>query len=66
MTVAKCKKRRDKESIMENKKKLRGERIFIDNDLTQNKRRVREKVVNLAKQIIQGKRAKIGFKRVIG
>lgn len=32
--VAKCNSRNDKEKIMKNKKKLKGSRIFIENDLT--------------------------------
>lgn len=52
---------------MENKKKLLGTRIFIDNDLTWNERRTREKTLGFAKYLrSQGKKVKIGHNRIIG
>lgn len=50
MIVVKCISRRDKE-MMENKKKLGRGKVYIENDLTWNERRTREKVVELAKDL---------------
>lgn len=58
-------KRGRKKKIMRNKSKLGRERIYIDNDLTWNERRVREKVLEKARELRKlGKRFRIGFNKV--
>lgn len=49
--IAKCKSRKDKQKIMESKKKLETERMYIDNDLTCNERRTRQIVIKFTKQL---------------
>lgn len=52
---------------MDKKRKLKGERKYIDNDLIWNKRRARDNVVKLAKYVrSQREHVKIGYNRVIG
>jgi len=54
-----------KKEIMRNKYKLKGDRIFIENDVSWEERRVQERIVRWAKeQKEKGVEIKIGFGRV--
>jgi len=54
-----------KKNIMRNKYKLKGDRIFIENDVSWEERRVQERIVRWAKeQKEKGIEIKIGFGRV--
>lgn len=48
--IAKCKDMQEKENILKNKKKLGKGRVFIDNDLTYNERRIRERTLDKARE----------------
>lgn len=50
--IAVCRSKEEKEKIMRSESKLGRERIFIDNDLTWNERKIREK--------LEGKEIKLG------
>lgn len=66
LVVAKCRTREEKEKIMENKRKLGMERVFIDNDLAWKERRVKVKILEKAREIKRkGKKVKIGYNKVI-
>lgn len=65
--VARCKDLENKEKMMKNKKLLGKEQVFIDNDLTFNERRMRERVVNIARRLKkEGLKVKAGFNKVYG
>lgn len=49
-----CRSREEKERVMKNKKKLETQRIFIDNDLTWKERRVKENVLEKAREVKPG------------
>lgn len=60
-------KQKKKESIIERKNNLGIESVYIENYLTWNERRMKEKVALLAKKIkSEGQKAKVGYNRVIG
>jgi len=50
VTVARIEGEEGKKEIMRNKHKLKGERIFIKNDLTYEKRKVQKKVGKWARE----------------
>lgn len=61
MIIVKVGSEGEKRKVMENKWKLRGEEIWIDNDLTWEERRVRWRIRQMAREIeLEGKRVKIG------
>lgn len=63
--VAKLKDGQMKRKVMENKSKLKGGRIFIENDLTWQERKIQEKINIWAKEEREkGKEVKIGYARV--
>lgn len=63
--VTKLKDWQMKSKEMENKIKLKGGRIFIENDLTWQERKTQEKINKWAKEEREkGKEVKIGFARV--
>jgi len=63
--VAKLKDWQMKRKVMENKSKLKGGRIFIENDLTWQERKTQEKINKWTKEEREkGKEVKIGFARV--
>lgn len=49
--VTKCESGEEKERITKNKSKIGEEKVYIDNDLTWNERRIREKVIKLKRKI---------------
>jgi len=54
-----------KEEIMRRKKKLGGREIYIDNDLTQEKKEVQRKLKEIATgKRADGRRAKVGCRRI--
>lgn len=54
-----------KSEVMRNKSKLRGEKFFIENDLTWEERKVQERIYRWAKQEREkGMFIKVGFARV--
>lgn len=55
-----------KMEVMRNKNKLRGERIFIENDLTWEERKLQERISRWAKEEREkGVLVKVGFARVL-
>lgn len=67
IVAAKCRNKEDKEKIMENKKKLGKDRIYVDKDLIWNKRKMGEKVVELARHLrTTEKRVRKGYNNVSG
>lgn len=61
MTVVKVDCEEEKKKVMENKWKLKGEELWIDNDLTWEERRVRWRIRQIAREIeMEGKKAKVG------
>jgi len=54
-----------KEEIMRRKKKLGSRQIYIDNDLTQEKREVQRKLRVVARgERTKGRRTKVGYRRI--
>lgn len=54
-----------KVEVMRNKNKLRGERIFIENDLTWEERKLQERIFRWAKEEREkGVLVKVGFARI--
>jgi len=54
-----------KKEIMRNKYKLKGDRIFVENDVSWEERRVQERIIRWAReQKEKGVEIKIGFGRV--
>lgn len=65
MIVARIENEEKKEEIMANKNRLRGERIFIKNDLSWEERKVQERINRWAKEKRnRGEDIKIGFGKV--
>jgi hypothetical protein len=63
--IAKIDSEEKKREIMENKAKLKGERIFIENDKSWEQRRIQERIKSWGrKQKEKGVHVKIGFGRV--
>lgn len=63
--ITKCKNEEEKGLIIKNRRKLGNERVYIDNDLTWNERRIRKKILEKARELKkQGKRVKIGYHKV--
>jgi len=63
--VARIQREKGKKEIMKNKYKQKGERIFIENDLTYEERKVQEKMGRWAKEKrVGGVEVKIGRGRV--
>lgn len=54
-----------RKEIMKNKYKLKGEKIFIENDLSQEERKTQEKINRQAKEKKEkGEEVKVGMGRV--
>jgi len=54
-----------KEEIMRRKKKLGSRKIYIDNDLSQEERKVQRKLREIARdERADGKRARVGYRRI--
>lgn len=52
---------------MKNKSRIGYERAFIDNDLTFQERRIRERTLEMARNLKKnGTKVKIGFNKLIG
>lgn len=65
MVGAECRNKEEKDSIMENKKKLKGTKFYVD-DLTYKERRNREELWKITKKHReQGKIVKIGYNKLI-
>lgn len=63
---AECRSKEEKNRIMENKKKLKREKFYVDNDLTYKKRRNKEELWKIAKKYReQGKIVKISYNKLI-
>lgn len=55
----------DKQEVLKNKNKLKGENIFIDNDLTAKERQIQKEIRDLGKiEAAKGNRVKIGYKKI--
>lgn len=61
--IVKLDRKETKREIMRNKNKLKGETIYIENDLTWEKRKIQERISRWAK-IQKGKEVKIRMGRV--
>lgn len=65
ISVVKLNSRQDKELIMENKNKLRGTGVYIDNDLTKTESSVQKQLRDIAKEERQkGKTVKVAFQKI--
>lgn len=65
MIIAKIENEEKKREVMYNRSKLRGEKIYIDHDLTWEKRKRQEEIGKWAKKERgKGKDVKVGFGRV--
>lgn len=58
MIIEKMKDWKTKQSVMQKKKKLEEKRIYIDHDLTEEKRRVQRELREIAKKESKRKRDK--------
>lgn len=66
MIGAECANREEKEKVMKGKSKLKGKRIYIDNDRTFKERKVREEIGKIAREMREiGKIVKIGYNKLI-
>jgi hypothetical protein len=66
MTIVKLENWEQKKQVMKNKSKLRGEKIYIDGELTRREREIQKKIVEVAKDKIKnGDKAKVGYKKLI-
>lgn len=67
IVVATVEEEEVKKIIMKNKKKLKGKRIFIENDLSWEERKIQEKIGRWVKREKEkGKSVKVGFKWIEG
>ena len=63
--IAKCFSFAEKSSIMKNKYKLQGKKVFINNDYTKKEIEVQKKLKELAKEEQKkGKKTKIGYRKI--
>lgn len=63
--IAKLKNWEDKQEVLKNKNKLKGEHIFIDNDLTAKEREIQKKLRDMGKmETAKGHRIRIGYKKI--
>lgn len=65
MTIAKIESKEKKREIMRNKYKLKGEKFYIENDLSWEERRTQEQITRWAKeQKAKGEEVKVGLGRI--
>lgn len=65
VTIAKIESEEKKREIMRKKYKLRGEKFYIENDLSWEERRTQEQITRWAKgQRAKGEEIKVGFGRI--
>lgn len=65
VTIAKIESEEKKKEIMRNKYKLRGEKFYIENDLSWEERRTQEQITRWAKeQKAKGEEVKVGLGRI--
>lgn len=54
-----------KREIMQVKNRLKGKRIYIDDDLTRNEREIQKQIRSIAKEeILKGKKVKVGYRKI--
>ncbi|XP_025269024.1 trichohyalin-like [Camponotus floridanus] len=66
MLIAKLKSWQQKREILAKKSKLKGKKLYIDNDLTKKKRDVQKEIAEIAKlERERGNQVKIGYKKIM-
>ncbi|XP_071571574.1 uncharacterized protein [Temnothorax nylanderi] len=66
MLIARLKSWQQKKEILAKKSKLKGKKLYIDNDLTKKERDVQKEIVGIAKMKKErGEQVKIGYKKLM-
>lgn len=63
--VAKLKNIKQKEIVMEHKRKLKGSKTFIENDMTSQEMEIQNKIWTMAKkEMMEGEKVRVGYQKM--